>query len=101
MLASTGIDRQHEQEPCRESGLVGCRGGRDRQLHAGADRWVHASQPAVSGALRRSSTVSGSIYLEEDMPFIASNGLTEAGTRKTSAAGATHLHYPNFGAAKP
>jgi len=31
------------------------------------------------------------------MPFIASNGLTEAGTSKTSAAGGMNVTLPRFG----
>jgi hypothetical protein len=38
---------------------------------------------------------------EEDMPFIASNGLTEAGTSKTIAAGGMNVHYHNVGEGEP
>jgi 2-hydroxy-6-oxonona-2,4-dienedioate hydrolase len=43
--------------------------------------------------------------LEEDMPFIASNGLTEAGTSKTIAVGGMpggmNVHYHDVGAGEP
>ena len=35
------------------------------------------------------------------MPFIASNGLTEAGTAKTIAAGGMTVHYHDVGAGEP
>ena len=35
------------------------------------------------------------------MPFIASNGLTEAGTEKTIAAGGMNVHYHDVGAGEP
>ena len=35
------------------------------------------------------------------MPFIASNGLTEAGTSKTIAAGGMNVHYHDLGAGEP
>ena len=35
------------------------------------------------------------------MPFIASNGLTEAGTAKTIAAGGMNVHYHELGAGEP
>ena len=35
------------------------------------------------------------------MPFIASNGLTEAGTSKTVAAGGMNVHYHDMGAGDP
>src|SRR6266851_4570632 len=50
MLASAGIDGQHEYEPSWAPGSVGRRGGCDRELHADADRRVHACQPEVSRA---------------------------------------------------
>jgi pimeloyl-ACP methyl ester carboxylesterase len=38
---------------------------------------------------------------EEEMPFIASNGLTEAGTAKTIAAGGMMVHYHDLGEGEP
>src|SRR5215472_4680720 len=38
---------------------------------------------------------------EEGMPFIASNGLTEAGTSQTIAAGGMTVHYHDVGAGEP
>src|SRR3989442_4486053 len=38
---------------------------------------------------------------EEDMPFITPNGLTEAGTGKTTAAGGMNVHYHDLGAGEP
>src|SRR5271155_4002447 len=38
---------------------------------------------------------------EEHMPFIASNGLTEAGPSKTIAAGGMTVHYHDIGAGEP
>ena len=35
------------------------------------------------------------------MPFIASNGLTEAGTSKTIAAGGMNVHYHDLGEGEP
>src|SRR5712671_5032345 len=35
------------------------------------------------------------------MPFIASNGLTEAGTAKTIAAGGMNVHYHDLGEGEP
>ena len=37
----------------------------------------------------------------EDMPFIASNGLTETGTSKTIAAGGMNVHYHDVGEGEP
>lgn len=37
LLAGAGIDRHHEHEPSRSAWPVGCRGGRDRELHAHAE----------------------------------------------------------------
>jgi 2-hydroxy-6-oxonona-2,4-dienedioate hydrolase len=37
----------------------------------------------------------------KDMPFIASNGLTEAGTSKTIAAGGMNVHYHDVGEGEP
>jgi hypothetical protein len=34
---------------------------------------------------------------EGDMPFVASNGLTEAGTSKTITAGGVSVHYHDIG----
>src|SRR5215471_13376918 len=38
---------------------------------------------------------------EGGMPFIASNGLTEAGTEKTIAAGGMTVHYHDIGTGEP
>jgi hypothetical protein len=38
---------------------------------------------------------------EEEMPFIASNGLTEAVTGKTIAAGGMNVHYHDVGEGEP
>ena len=35
------------------------------------------------------------------MPFIASNGLTEAGTSKTIQAGGMNVHYHDIGEGEP
>jgi 2-hydroxy-6-oxonona-2,4-dienedioate hydrolase len=35
------------------------------------------------------------------MPFVASNGLTEAGASKTIAAGGMNVHYHDLGAGEP
>src|SRR2546430_12779891 len=48
MLARPGVDPQHEHETRWAAGPGGRRGGCDRELHADADRRVHACQPAVS-----------------------------------------------------
>ena len=38
---------------------------------------------------------------EEDTPFVASNGLTEAGTSRTVAAGGMTVHYHDVGEGEP
>ena len=38
---------------------------------------------------------------EEDTPFVATNGLTEAGTSKTVAAGGMTVHYHDVGEGEP
>src|SRR6478672_9834881 len=38
---------------------------------------------------------------EEDTPLVASNGLTEAGTSKTVAAGGMTVHYHDVGVGEP
>src|SRR6516225_3346609 len=58
MLAGAGIDRQHEHEPGRAPGPLGRRGGCDRELHADADRRVHACQPAISRATGTAAVVA-------------------------------------------
>src|SRR5689334_9950127 len=50
-------------------------------------------------AQNRPSTIDS--QREEQMPFIASNGLTEAGTAKTIAAGGITVHYHDVGAGQP
>src|ERR1700677_3277011 len=47
LLAGARGDRQHEQEPRRPAWPFGCRGGRDRGLHADAERWVLFARYAV------------------------------------------------------
>ena len=54
---------------------------------------------AVSYPGRQCPTVDG--HREEDMPFIASNGLTEAGTSKTIPAGGMNVHYHDIGSGEP
>src|SRR5438046_2035070 len=41
------------------------------------------------------------VQKEENMPFVASNGLTEAATSKTIAAGGMTVHYHDLGAGEP
>src|SRR4051812_30239466 len=53
------------------------------------------------GSAHFSSFTSPLPEREEEMPFIASSGLTEAGTSKTIAAGGMNVHYHDVGEGEP
>src|SRR5229473_452942 len=57
-------------------------------------RWPGQARPRAPGR-------GGHGQTEENMTFIASNGLTEAGTSKTITAGGMNVHYHDLGAGEP
>src|ERR1700724_2075505 len=77
MLACAGIDRQPELEPSWAPGLVGRRGGCDRELYADADGRVYACQPAVSRVMR-GAAVGGLVHLCEERARAGRLGLGQA-----------------------